>query len=63
MKVNISARTGRTLILAAGLLAALFVGGCSGNRRVSVGGSVHMGSGGSWGHSLSVGIHSHRGRR
>lgn len=54
----------RPAAIAAGLLVLLAVAGCSsGNRRVRVGGSVHMTSGGSWGHSLSIGIQSHGGRR
>ncbi len=51
------------LALVAALLAPLSVLGCSGNRNLSVGGSVHMTSGGGWGHSLSVGVHSNGRRR
>ena len=51
-----------TAVLLLGI-AALATLGCSSNRRVSVGGSVGFSSSGSWGHSLSVGIHSHGRRR
>jgi len=50
-------------LLAGFLLLGLASLGCSGNRRVSVGGSVAFGSGGAWGHGISVGIHSHGRRR
>jgi hypothetical protein len=55
-------RTRGLLTAVAGLaLLALAMTSCSSNnRRVSVGGSVMLGSGGSWGHNISVGIHSHR---
>ena len=35
---------------------------CSGNSVVSTGVGIHRNSNGDWGHSISVGIHSH-GRR
>ncbi len=50
-------------ILVGGLLLSLASLGCSGNRRVSVGGSVHMSSGGGWGHSIGIGVQSHGRRR
>ncbi len=49
-------------LIVGSLLAGAATMGCSGNRRVSVGGGLHRDSSGNWGHSLSVGIHSH-GRR
>ena len=33
--------------------------GCSGNPSVSTGIGIHRSSNGDWGHSISVGIHSH----
>jgi hypothetical protein len=51
-------------VLAALALAGLcgVLQGCAGNRRVSGGIGIHGSSSGGWGHSLSVGVHSH-GRR
>jgi hypothetical protein len=46
-------------LLAAFLLMGLSTAACSGNRNVSVGGSIHRTSGGGWGHSIGIGIHSH----
>jgi hypothetical protein len=36
--------------------------GCAGHRRVSGAVGIHGSSSGGWGHSISVGVHSH-GRR
>ena len=57
-------RQGFALALLVGsLLAGVATLACSGNRRMSVGGAFHVDSSGRWGHSISVGIHSHgRGR-
>jgi hypothetical protein len=44
------------------VVAVVALVACQGNRRVSTGVSIHGSSSGSWGHSISVGIHSH-GRR
>ncbi len=57
-------RRGRAwLALVVVLIAGMATLACSGNRRVSVGGSMYMSSSGSWGHSISVGIQSHGRRR
>ena len=52
------------MVLAALALAGLccVLQGCAGNRRVSGGIGIHGSSSGRWGHSISVGVHSH-GRR
>ena len=56
-------RSRRALAITMGvILFALSTLACSGSRGLSVGGSIHRDSSGRWGHSLSVGIHSH-GRR
>jgi len=48
-----------TLIGIAGLLMALEA--CSGNVGVSTGIGIHRSSNGDWGHSISVGVHTHGG--
>ncbi len=48
-------------LLLGGMFLTLASMACS-NANVSVGGSIHRTSGGSWGHSISVGVHSN-GRR
>ena len=55
-------RPATLLLLAASLALGLSSVACSGNRNVSVGGSIHRTSGGGWGHSIGIGIHSN-GRR
>ena len=63
-RIKATIRRGAVLLLfAVGLVTVLVGTACSGNGRVSVGGSVHRGSGGNWGHSLSVGVHSNGRRR
>ena len=62
-RIKTTARRGAVLLLfAVGLATALVGTACSGNAGLSVGGSVHRGSGGNWGPSLSVGVHN-TGRR
>ena len=61
MKTTRRSRLWVLSLLGATALWSLTALGCAGNPRVSVGGGIHR-SGGSWGHSLSVGIHS-SGRR
>ena len=48
-------------LLVGGMFLTLASLACS-NPNLSVGGSIHRTSGGSWGHSISVGVHSN-GRR
>ena len=40
----------------------LVLEGCAGRRRISGSFGIHGSSAGGWGHSISVGVHSH-GRR
>jgi hypothetical protein len=49
------------VLLVGGMLLTVASMACS-NANVSVGGSIHRSSGGNWGHSISVGVHSN-GRR
>lgn len=55
---------GARALLAALALAGLccVLEGCTGQRRVSGAVGIHGSSSGGWGHSISVGVHSH-GRR
>lgn len=48
----------RRLSLVGTLLLVTATLACSGNGRISVGGSIYLGSGGGWGHGLSIGIHA-----
>lgn len=48
-------------LLLAGSFLTVASMACS-NANLSVGGSIHRTSGGNWGHSISVGVHSN-GRR
>jgi len=62
MKATRARRWWALSLLAASALLSVATLACSGNPNVSVGGSVHRSSGGRWGHSISVGVHSN-GRR
>lgn len=40
----------------------LFLESCSGNATLSTGVGIHRSPSGNWGHSISIGVHSHGGR-
>ena len=53
-------RSAKRLLTVMVLVAVLTIlEACSGNARVSTGVGIHRSSSGSWGHSISVGVHSH----
>ena len=53
-------RIGKHVMSLLGIAALMmFVASCSGNARVSGGVGLSRTSGGDWGSSISIGIHSH----
>ena len=52
----------RALMAAGFAVVFLALESCSGNPRVSTGVGIHRSSSGNWGHSISIGVHSHGGR-